>query len=188
MAKRLIHSLVVVMMFAVLAMGSATGVAAAETTATRVGPIVAGARQACPDNSCTFTLPALYTLYVITDPNGNVTPAYQNPNGLFLLLIQTPQDTNLSLNDATQSLLDNDSTKTGYRLLATVANGTIGGEPAQTFAYSAKNGNNGTQQNYRVYLVAHQGTFYVLDFIANPQRADMYFNSVGTLLNSFQFT
>lgn len=188
MAKRLVRSLVVAMMFAVVMTGSATGVAAQDVTVTRVGPIVAGARQACSDNSCTFVLPGLYTLFVVTYPDGNVVPAYDSRNGSLMIFLQTQDDASELLDDYTQSVLSNDSDKPGYQLLAPIVNGTIGGEPAQTFAYSAKNGPNKTQQNYRVYTTLHQGTFYILDFIADPKQADAYFNSVGNILNSFQFT
>ncbi len=188
MAKRLGGAVVAVMMFAVLTMGSAARVAAQDNTVTRVVPIVAGARQACPNNGCTFVLPNLYTLYVITFPEDNIAPLYTSPSGDLTIFADTLDSSNESLNDFVQGEMDAASTDAGYKLLAPVVSGTLGGSPAQTFAYTKTIDDKGSRVNIRWYMTVHNGSGYALEFTASPQRADAYFNSLGNILNSFQFT
>ncbi len=192
MAKRLGSVLVGVLMFTVLAMGSAMDVAAQSTTTSTRTPITAGARLICPNNDCSLVFPDSYDYLILTFASGNQQIEYRNTVLRGYMRIHTGKlnNPNTSLADYVQNVMDNtasDPEEPGYRLLAPAVYGMLGGSPAATFAYTANDSANGSQLNTRLYVTLHNGLYYVLEFYALPKDAEVFFDSIGNILNSFQF-
>ncbi len=193
MAKRHVSMMVAVTLFAVLTIGNTTGVAAQRATVTNRMPVMAGVRQNCPNNDCSLVFPASYESYVLTYPSGSKEMEYHNISlhGLLQIFSGSLDDSSTSLDEFTQSFMDiiaSDPSEPGYQLLAPIQKGMLGGASATTFAYTANDATNGARLNTRFYITLHNGYYYLLEFYAAPNYSEAYFNSLGSLLNSFQFT
>lgn len=172
MYKRLVGSLLSVMMLMTLAVGSATGVAA-------------DTQYTCPDSTCSFSVPDYYN--EINKDSTSITFKDPNSGGVFaVVLVDFPGLA--TLDDAGTLLVQQLSQATGYQAdAAGVKTTTISGVPARSFAYLSTN-DSGTQVETAVYFAVYKSKLYALTFATTPDQEDAFVQSAQGVFDSWQFT
>jgi len=172
MYKRLVGFLMATMMLVVLAVGSATGVAA-DTAYT------------CPDGTCAFSVPDYYS--EINKDDMSITFKDPNSGGVFaVVLVDFPGLA--TLDDAATLLVQQFAQASGYQAdIAGVKTATISGVPARSFAFLSDN-SNGTQVKTAVYFAVYKGKLYALTFATTPDQEDAFVQSAQGVFDSWQFT
>jgi len=170
MYKRLIGFLMATMMLAVLAVGSATGVAA-DTAYT------------CPNNSCTFSVPDYYN--ELSKDSTTLTFKDANSGGVFSIsVVDVPAA--LTLNDIATVVVQQVSSLNNYQSLGNVTAATVGGNPARQIAFQAVNPS-GTAYTQNSFITTYQGRTYLLSFVTTPDAEDAFLAAAQPVLDSFMF-
>lgn len=171
MSRRFIGSLVAVMMLAVLAVGTATGVGAASP-------------YQCPDNTCSFSVPSYYSTLKFDD--NSISFQDTNSGGVFAVEVYVPSS-RATLDSLTQAELQSAQSETGYAAISNVTRTSLDGAPTRYFTFQAIN-SKGVRYAETVYVALYGGQEYILRFATTPDSADDFIASATDVLDSWSFT